>query len=223
VMMGSMTVSIRRAASVGLVILALLTVAAFMPATALAKTSTKLSIGTADSGSIVKGVLKTKSGKALRSKRVYLFLDGNPVASKKTAAGGKVSFGVSGLSPGHGVWTLSFKADRNYRASKSRGLAVVPTMTMGQKQAVGKAKSYLNFMCFSRKGLIAQLAYEGFSEADSTFAVDYIAPDWNAQAAGKAKSYLDFMSFSRQGLIDQLLFEGFTQAQAEYGVSAVGY
>jgi hypothetical protein len=194
-----------------------------MPATALAKTSTKLSIASASSGSTIKGVLKTKSGNGLRAKRVYLLLNGKTVASKKTASGGKVSFGVSRLSPGHGVWTLRYKGDRKYRASKSKNLTAAPTMSMGQKQAVGKAKAYLAYSSFSRKGLIEQLVYEGFSEADSTFAVDNVAPNWNAQAAGKARAYLDYTSFSRQGLIDQLLYEGFTQAQAEYGVQAVGY
>lgn len=98
-----------------------------------------------------------------------------------------------------------------------------PDMTMGQKQAVGTAESYLDFAAFSRKGLIEQLVYEGFSEADATFAVDYIAPDWNEQAAKMAQSYIDMSSFSRQRLIDQLVYEGFTEAQAEYGVKAVGY
>lgn len=98
-----------------------------------------------------------------------------------------------------------------------------PELTMGQKQAVGKGEDYLSFAAFSRKGLIGQLVYEGFVEADATFAVDYIAPDWNEQAAKKAQDYIDMSSFSRQGLIDQLVFEGFTQSEAEYGVKAVGY
>lgn len=98
-----------------------------------------------------------------------------------------------------------------------------PAMTMGQQQAVGKGEDYLDFAAFSRQGLIDQLVYEGFSEADATFAVDYIAPDWNEQAAQKAQDYIDMSSFSRQGLIDQLVYEGFTAAQAEYGVTAVGY
>lgn len=96
-------------------------------------------------------------------------------------------------------------------------------LTMGQQQAVAKAQEYLDFAAFSNQGLVDQLVYEGFSKADATFAVDYIAPDWNAQAAQKAQEYLDMSSFSRQGLIDQLVFEGFTQAQAEYGAKAVGY
>ena len=78
-------------------------------------------------------------------------------------------------------------------------------------------------MAFSRKGLIEQLEFEGFSKAAATVAVDSIVVDWNEQAAKKAESYLDVMSFSRKGLISQLKFEGFTQKQAEYGVEAVGY
>jgi len=98
-----------------------------------------------------------------------------------------------------------------------------PALTMGQEQAVAKGRDYLDYAAFSRKGLIDQLVFEGFSTEDATFAVDSIAPDWNAQAAKKAQEYIDYTSFSRQGLIDQLVFEGFSQAQAEYGAKAVGY
>jgi cobyrinic acid a,c-diamide synthase len=94
---------------------------------------------------------------------------------------------------------------------------------MAQEQAVAKGEEYLDYTSFSRKGLIQQLKYEGFSTAVATFAVDYIDPNWNAQAAKKAQEYLDYTSFSRSGLIDQLLYEGFTQAQATYGANAVGY
>lgn len=96
-------------------------------------------------------------------------------------------------------------------------------LTMGQQNAVKKAESYLSNMGFSRQGLIEQLMYNEYSEADATFAVDYINPDWNLEAAEKAQSYLDSMAFSRQGLIDQLIYNGFTPEQAEYGVTAVGY
>jgi hypothetical protein len=98
-----------------------------------------------------------------------------------------------------------------------------PELTLSQRNAVSKGKSYLEYSAFSRSGLIDQLEYEGYSTADAEFAVDNIAPDWNAQAAAKAKSYLDYSSFSRDGLIDQLLYEGFSQEQAEAGASAVGY
>ena len=92
-----------------------------------------------------------------------------------------------------------------------------------KSQAVEKAKSYLRYSSFSRSGLIKQLEFEGFSNADATYAVDHITVDWNEQAKKKAESYISWMSFSRSSLLSQLKYEGFTQSQAEYGVKAVGY
>lgn len=94
---------------------------------------------------------------------------------------------------------------------------------MGQKNAVRKALSYLDYSAFSYSGLINQLEYEGFSTEDATYGADNCGADWNEQAARKAQDYLDYSSFSRDGLIDQLKYEGFTAEQAEYGVTAVGY
>lgn len=95
--------------------------------------------------------------------------------------------------------------------------------TMGEKNALKKAKSYLQSMSFSRSGLIDQLKFEGFSQSEAEYAVSRCGADWNEQAAKKAKSYLSFMSFSRSKLIDQLEFDGFTNAQAVYGVEQNGY
>ena len=95
--------------------------------------------------------------------------------------------------------------------------------TMGEKNAVKKAMNYLDFMAFSKTGLIKQLEYEGFTKTEAEYGVNHIEVDWNEQAAKKAENYLEFMSFSKKGLIDQLLYDGFTRAQAEYGVEAVGY
>ena len=96
-------------------------------------------------------------------------------------------------------------------------------LSLEEKNALRKAESYISFMPFSKKGLIEQLEYEGFSTEASTSVVEYLNVDWNEQAAKKAKSYIEFMAFSRSGLIEQLLYEGYTQKQAEYGVAAVGY
>lgn len=85
---------------------------------------------------------------------------------------------------------------------------------------MSKAKDYLEYSAFSRSGLIKQLAFEGFSDADATFAVDSLDTDWDAQAVKKAAEYMDYSSFSQQGLVDQLVFEGFTQAQAEHGAAS---
>ena len=97
------------------------------------------------------------------------------------------------------------------------------TATMGEKNAVEKAKSYLRVMAFSREGLIDQLEYEGFTHKEAVYGADHAGADWNEQAAKKAAQYLEYSAFSREGLIDQLKYEGFTQSQAEYGVRAVGY
>lgn len=97
-----------------------------------------------------------------------------------------------------------------------------PSMTVSQMNAIESAQSYLNYSAFSRKGLIEQLEFEDYSNADATYAVDYVDADWNEQAAKAAADYLDYSSFSRQGLIDQLLYEGYTQKQAEYGVNQAG-
>lgn len=96
-------------------------------------------------------------------------------------------------------------------------------MTLGQKNALDKAESYLNYSSFSHSGLITQLEFEGFSNEDATYATDNCGADWNEQAAAKAKSYLDYSSFSKSGLIEQLEFEGFTTEQAEHGATEVGY
>ena len=84
------------------------------------------------------------------------------------------------------------------------------------------AEQYLDYSAFSRSGLIEQLEYEDYSTEDATFAVDYVAPDWNEQAAESAQTYLDYTAFSRQSLIDQLIYEGFTVDQALFGVDSVG-
>lgn len=97
------------------------------------------------------------------------------------------------------------------------------TATLGQKNALRKADSYLDLMAFSKSGLVNQLEFEGFSTEDAAYAAENCGADWNKQAAKKAESYLDLMSFSKEGLIKQLEFEGFTHEQAVYGAEAVGY
>jgi hypothetical protein len=95
-------------------------------------------------------------------------------------------------------------------------------MTASQEQAVGTAEDYLQGQSFSRKGLIEQLVYEGFSAKDATFGVDHVKVSWNEQAVGAAKDYLNGQHFSRSGLIEQLEYEGFTHKQAVYGVTKAG-
>lgn len=108
-------------------------------------------------------------------------------------------------------------------SSEQKNSSSAATETLSQKNAVAKAKSYLNYTAFSYAGLIEQLEYEQFSHEDAVYGADHCGANWNEQAAKKAESYLKYSSFSRDGLIDQLLYEGFTQEEAEYGVSSVGF
>ena len=95
--------------------------------------------------------------------------------------------------------------------------------TMGMKNALASAKSYLNYTAFSRSGLIDQLEYEGYTIIEATYAVDNCGADWYEQAVKCAESYLNYSSFSKEALIDQLEYEGFTYAQAIYGVEENWY
>jgi hypothetical protein len=97
-----------------------------------------------------------------------------------------------------------------------------PTQTVSQENAVAKAKDYLNYTAFSYEGLIAQLEYDQFSQADATYGADNSGANWDAEAAAKAKDYMSYSAFSRGSLIAQLEYDKFTQEQAEYGANAVG-
>lgn len=105
-----------------------------------------------------------------------------------------------------------------------------PELTVEQENAIRSAESYLEFMPFSKQGLIDQLsspAGDGYPQDVATFAVEHIESDvdWNEQAVKAAESYLDLMSFSRSGLIEQLTSDagdGYTREQAEYAADKVG-
>lgn len=97
------------------------------------------------------------------------------------------------------------------------------TVTLGMKNALQKAKDYLNFTAFSYTGLIKQLEYERYSHEEAVYGADNCGADWYEQAVLKGQNYLDFTSFSRDGLIRQLEYEGFTNAQAVYAVNELGY
>lgn len=94
--------------------------------------------------------------------------------------------------------------------------------TISRAQAVGEAKDYLHSSAFSRKGLIEQLEYEGFSHGDSVYGASHAGANWMVQAVKSAKEYLRSSHFSAHSLFEQLVYEGFTAAQAWHGVHAVG-
>ncbi len=105
----------------------------------------------------------------------------------------------------------------NSSPTPSQSSPVQNTQTAGQKNALRKAKEYLNVLAFSYEGLIGQLEYEGYTHEDAVYGADNCGANWNEQALKKAKNYLNTMPMSYNGLIKQLEYEKFTKAQATYG------
>ena len=99
------------------------------------------------------------------------------------------------------------------------------------KNAYRAAKNYLDFMAFSKKGLIQQLSSEygdSYPEKVAEKAVNALEKeeniDWTEEAKEAAQNYLDTMSFSKDGLVQQLESEygdQFTHEQAVEAVEAV--
>lgn len=110
----------------------------------------------------------------------------------------------------------------NTPAAQTQQAAPATGETVSQKNAVKKAKSYLNYTGFSRDGLVAQLEYDQFSNADAVYGADNAGGNWMEEAAQKAKAYMEYSAFSRGSLIEQLKYDKFTQEQAEYGANSVG-
>lgn len=75
---------------------------------------------------------------------------------------------------------------------------------------------------FSHDGLVDQLVYAKFTQAQAVHGADNSGADWNEQAAKAAKSYMETSTFSRDSLIAQLEYSKFTHAQAEHGANSVG-
>ena len=107
--------------------------------------------------------------------------------------------------------------------SASLTVTVTKAPTTGEKNALKRALSYLEWNEFSEKGLYEQLLYEKFSETEARYGVDHCGADWQEQADKKAKSYLTTSRFSEAGLVNQLVrWEDFTEDQARLAVSRCG-
>lgn len=111
----------------------------------------------------------------------------------------------------------------NSNSSKGKNSNVNRSSTLGERNALKRAKEYLSVLAFSYTGLIDQLEYEGFTHSEATYGANNCGANWNAQAAKKAANYLDIFAFSRVELIDQLEFDGFTHDEAVYGAKKNGY
>lgn len=104
----------------------------------------------------------------------------------------------------------------------SRSQDNISEVTQGQKNALSKARDYLNYSSFSYSGLIKQLEYEGFSTEEASYASDNCGVDWKEQASEKALDYLSYSAFSYNGLIKQLEYEGFSSDEASFAADSCG-
>lgn len=127
------------------------------------------------------------------------------------------TFGVKNTST-----PQSSSSTKPEKPAESQTPPVQDSATTGERNALKKAQSYLDFSAFSRDGLIGQLEYEGFSNSEATYGADNVGADWNEQAIKKAGQYLEYSAFSYTGLVEQLEFEKFTHEQAVYGVDNCG-
>ena len=114
----------------------------------------------------------------------------------------------------------SEKSDANN--SNTDKTPITSNATSGERNALKKAMDYLAYSAFSYSGLIEQLEYEGYTNAEATFAADNCGADWEEQALLKAEEYLNYSAFSYNGLIEQLEYEGFSEKEAEHGANNCG-
>ena len=56
--------------------------------------------------------------------------------------------------------------------------------TVGQRNALSCAESYLRSSALSKSGVVEQLEYEEFSSSDARWAVDRVGVSWRWQAVG---------------------------------------
>ena len=89
------------------------------------------------------------------------------------------------------------------------------------ENAIESAESYSNVFAYSKKYLIEQLKYEGFSEDIAECAAKSINANWKENCVKSAYSYLDLFSFSKKELIHQLDYDGFTPEEIDYAMNQI--
>ena len=94
--------------------------------------------------------------------------------------------------------------------------------TENQQKALDKANEYVDTLPLSRKGLIKQLEYDGYTTDVATYAADNCSANWNKEAKEMAEQYMDSPTYTYKDMVQQLETEGFTKEQAKFGAKAVG-
>ena len=89
------------------------------------------------------------------------------------------------------------------------------------ENAIESAESYSNVFAYSKKELIEQLKYEGFSEDIAECAAKSINANWKENCVRSAHSYLEIISYSKEELIEQLDYVGFTPEEIDYAMDKI--
>ena len=113
---------------------------------------------------------------------------------------------------------VSITRDNELTSCEKINKNITVIVLSSNKKALDTAKRYISLLPLSKKGLIKQLKFEGFTDKEVEYAVKNLKVNWKEQAIKKDKDYLDTMAFSKKGLIKQLKYEGFTDKEAEYAV-----
>lgn len=143
-------------------------------------------------------------------------------SSESSSSVSSESSSKTSSSSSHNSSSKSSSSVSSESSNSSPTSSSVPNVSTEQKNALAKAKSYLNHMAFSYLGLIEQLEYENYSHEAATYGADNCGADWSVQALKKAKSYLSHMAFSYSGLVEQLEYDQFSSSQAKYGADNCG-
>ena len=89
------------------------------------------------------------------------------------------------------------------------------------ENAIESAEAYSNIFAYSKKELIEQLKYDGFSEDIAECAAKSINANWKENCVRSAHSYLEIISYSKEELIHQLDYVGFTAEEIDYAMNKI--
>lgn len=115
---------------------------------------------------------------------------------------------------------ITYETPDSDSGSQSGSQTAAATET--QQKALDKANEYVDTLPLSRKGLIKQLEYDGYTTDVATYAADNCSANWNKEAKEMAEQYMDSTTYTYKDMVQQLETEGFTKEQAKFGAKAVG-
>ncbi len=105
---------------------------------------------------------------------------------------------------------------------RSDGGDEAPESTSSQQEALETAQHRIGREGYGRAALVQTLEFvDGFSNADSTFAVANVKANWEEEAVERARSRARASVYSPTSLIAHVKQEGFSRAEAVFAVGKV--